>query len=330
MSSEDSQNGVATVGSHPDLALVGSDVEVPLATGQWRRYINLDYAASAPCLVAVKQAIDDLLPWRRGRLTVLPVPTSPAEALDRLDHTLKSAGPGPRLVTVTGASNVTGEIWPYAQDCPAGARARRAYRARRRSAGSTPSPRHSHRRHRLPRILRTQALRPVRSWCAGRSDWLAAGELGMARDRLAAVPGVQHYQMWTRDHPRIAVLPFALASVPYAQLAAVLSAEYGIGLWHGCICAHPLMAHLLAIDPAQSADLIRGIRRGEPVAKPGAVRTSLGLGITVTDIDYRVDALTSLVIDGPRWSYRSTPDGSDCWPEPDPIPRWSGCPILHR
>lgn len=128
--------------------------------------------------------------------------------------------------------------------------------------------------------------------------------------------------MWAPDHPRIAVLPFALTGVPYAQLAAVLSAEYGIGLRHGCFCAHPLMAHLLGIDPARAAELHSGIRRGEPVAKPGAVRMSMGIGTTTADIDHLVDALTELVIDGPRWSYRSAPDGGDCWPEPDPRPRW--------
>ena len=28
-----------------------------------RRYVNLDYAASAPCLASVKHAVDELLPW---------------------------------------------------------------------------------------------------------------------------------------------------------------------------------------------------------------------------------------------------------------------------
>jgi hypothetical protein len=44
-------------------ALVGADVEVPLVAGGTQRYINFDYAASAACLVAVKQAVDALLPW---------------------------------------------------------------------------------------------------------------------------------------------------------------------------------------------------------------------------------------------------------------------------
>ena len=46
-----------------DLTLVGSELEVPLVTGARRRYVNLDYAASAPCLASVKRAVDALLPW---------------------------------------------------------------------------------------------------------------------------------------------------------------------------------------------------------------------------------------------------------------------------
>jgi selenocysteine lyase/cysteine desulfurase len=45
------------------LALVGADQDVPLVTGGRRRYVNLDYAASAPCLASVKEAVDELVPW---------------------------------------------------------------------------------------------------------------------------------------------------------------------------------------------------------------------------------------------------------------------------
>ncbi|HEX2883358.1 MAG TPA: aminotransferase class V-fold PLP-dependent enzyme, partial [Candidatus Limnocylindria bacterium] len=45
------------------LRLVGSDVEVPLVTGGTRRYVNLDYAASAPSLLAVHDAVEELLDW---------------------------------------------------------------------------------------------------------------------------------------------------------------------------------------------------------------------------------------------------------------------------
>lgn len=57
-----------------------------------------------------------LLPWRtRTDCTVVPLaaPRSPAAAIDTLRRSLAAAdGTGPALVCVTGASNVTGELWP--------------------------------------------------------------------------------------------------------------------------------------------------------------------------------------------------------------------------
>ncbi|CAL9412843.1 Cysteine desulfurase [Streptomyces sp. enrichment culture] len=55
-----------------------------------------------------------LLPWQRaGRVTVLDAPDSPEQAVATLERALADRDPyGPALVCVTGASNVTGELWP--------------------------------------------------------------------------------------------------------------------------------------------------------------------------------------------------------------------------
>ncbi|WP_165986257.1 aminotransferase class V-fold PLP-dependent enzyme [Streptomyces sp. YIM 98790] len=53
-----------------------------------------------------------LLPWRRAGTRWLPAPRSPEEAVQTLAEALAAAPDGPRLVCVTGASNVTGELWP--------------------------------------------------------------------------------------------------------------------------------------------------------------------------------------------------------------------------
>ncbi|HST42562.1 MAG TPA: aminotransferase class V-fold PLP-dependent enzyme [Conexibacter sp.] len=172
------------------LALVGSDLDVPLVGGEWVRYANFDNAASAPALRQVADTVaellpyygsvhrgagfsslvsteaytrareiahafvgaraDDLviftrnttdalnllaaalppgtavltfagehhanlLPWRRGDVRHLPIPASPAEALDMLEAQLRALGGRGALVAVTGASNVTGELWPIEQ-----------------------------------------------------------------------------------------------------------------------------------------------------------------------------------------------------------------------
>ncbi|GAA2434067.1 aminotransferase class V-fold PLP-dependent enzyme [Streptomyces macrosporus] len=58
-----------------------------------------------------------LLPWRRDGLrpVYLPAPRSPRQAVAALREALASAPSGPGLLCVTGASNVTGEIWPVAE-----------------------------------------------------------------------------------------------------------------------------------------------------------------------------------------------------------------------
>ncbi|WP_436500874.1 aminotransferase class V-fold PLP-dependent enzyme [Actinokineospora sp. HUAS TT18] len=170
-------------------SVVGARLTVPLLDGRQVSYANLDHAASAPCLDAVRDAVDELLPWyasvHRGagfasqvctrvygqardtlrkfvgarpsdavvftRNTTdslnllarsLPKGTSvvlfdtehhaallpwrgprvhrvetPAHAGDTvlaLDAALAECPVGPRLVVLTGASNVTGEVWPVA------------------------------------------------------------------------------------------------------------------------------------------------------------------------------------------------------------------------
>ncbi|NWF30356.1 aminotransferase class V-fold PLP-dependent enzyme [Streptomyces sp. PKU-EA00015] len=54
-----------------------------------------------------------LLPWSDARVTYLNAPRTPEEAVRTLEHALAERDPyGPALVCVTGASNVTGELWP--------------------------------------------------------------------------------------------------------------------------------------------------------------------------------------------------------------------------
>jgi selenocysteine lyase/cysteine desulfurase len=430
------------------LALVGADVEVPLVTGEWRRYANLDVAASAPALVAVKDAVEsllplyssvhrgagfksmvsteayegaraavrsfvraraddvvlftrnttdsmnlllsslpqdtvvyafetehhaNLLPWRRRTSVFLPAPRSPEDAVAALDQALRSSGSGPRLVAVTGASNVTGEIWPVAELVEVAHR--HGARVVLDAAQLAPHARvdltaldvdwMAFSGHKLYAPFGAGVL-------VGRADWLAEGEpflagggavkfvtvddvlwaglpdrqeagspnvigavaLGVAcrtlaaadmdavhaREdallvdaftRLAAIPGVELYRLWGEGHPRIGVLTFNLQETDHALLAAMLSAEYGIGVRHGCFCAHPLMLQLLHVSEACATETRVKLRDGENTHIPGAVRMSIGVGTTADDVDRLVDAVERIAKDGPAWTYRESAHGSD-------------------
>ncbi|MDF8265313.1 aminotransferase class V-fold PLP-dependent enzyme [Luteipulveratus flavus] len=57
-----------------------------------------------------------LLPWPAEATLRLPVPTSALDAQSLLERALREGPAGkPRLVVVTGACNVTGDIWPVAE-----------------------------------------------------------------------------------------------------------------------------------------------------------------------------------------------------------------------
>ncbi len=56
-----------------------------------------------------------LLPWRGPNVQRISTPSSSGAALAALDRALAAAPVGPRLVIITGASNVTGELWPVAE-----------------------------------------------------------------------------------------------------------------------------------------------------------------------------------------------------------------------
>ncbi|WP_030383422.1 MULTISPECIES: aminotransferase class V-fold PLP-dependent enzyme [unclassified Streptomyces] len=54
-----------------------------------------------------------LLPWRAARVTYLDAPRTPSQAVDTLERALAARDTAaPALVCATGASNVTGELWP--------------------------------------------------------------------------------------------------------------------------------------------------------------------------------------------------------------------------
>lgn len=56
-----------------------------------------------------------LLPWRDHPTRVLDAPRSRGQAVALVEQALSEAPEGPKLVCVTGASNVTGEVWPVAE-----------------------------------------------------------------------------------------------------------------------------------------------------------------------------------------------------------------------
>lgn len=317
----------------------------------------------------------NLLAWDAARTTRLPAPSSPDAAAAMLGSALgRRRSQAPALVCVTGASNVTGEIWPVRRLAAIAHR----YGARLVLDAAQLAP------HRPVTVtdwgVDYIALSGQKMYApfgagvlAGRADWLAAAEPYLAgggatlevgdsavtwaglparheggspnvvgavalaaachalrgadrtalvaeeemltarlRAGLAEVTGVHDLSLWDETQPRVGIVTFVVEGWDGGRLAAVLSAEYGIGVRHGRFCAHPFLRHLRdrvgAIRTAGSTD-------------GGAVRASLGIGTTVEHVDRLVAAVRRITTRGSRWRYVQR-DGTHV-PDPDPR-RWPG------
>jgi selenocysteine lyase/cysteine desulfurase len=293
-----------------------------------------------------------LLPWKGPWVRRIQTPPSAGDAVVALDNALAAAPAGPRLAVITGASNVTGELWPV-QELAAVAH-----------------------RHGARVVLDAAQLAPhraidIKSWnvdyvvlsghklyapfgagaLVGRVDWLQAAQpylagggatkqvvnwgerLGVAwsavperheagspnvvgvhalaaackalsanwsdieaheiallhrlRNGLRSVPGLSELNLF--DGPRVGVVSFTIAGQDAGLIAAALSAEYGIGVRDGAFCAHIATRRLLT-------------KAGSTEQR--ALRASLGLGSTAEHVDRLVNALHTLVTEGPALTYR--------------------------
>ncbi len=144
------------------------------------------------------------------------------------------------------------------------------------------------------------------------------------RHGLAAIDGVRLLGP-PLDAATLAVATFEVADLSHALVAARLSAEFGIGVRHGCFCAHPYLIRLLDLPQ----DLIERYRHdvlaGDRRSIPGAVRASAGLSVTPTEIDRLLDAVTVIAGGAPApVAYEQDQATGDFWPEGESAPWSSG------
>jgi selenocysteine lyase/cysteine desulfurase len=107
---------------------------------------------------------------------------------------------------------------------------------------------------------------------------------GQLIEGLAAIDGVHTARIWPDSQDPAGIVIFTVDGYRPGLVAAVLSAEYGIGVRDGRFCAHPLLA-----------------RMGLP---DGAVRASMGVNSSTDDVHRLIEALRAVVATGPSWTYR--------------------------
>jgi selenocysteine lyase/cysteine desulfurase len=144
----------------------------------------------------------------------------------------------------------------------------------------------------------------------------------LLRHGLASIPGVR--LLGPDLHiDTLPIVAFNVDDLPHGLVAARLSAEDGIGVRHGCFCAHPYMMRLLGLAEDEVIDFRNEMRQGDRTRMPGAVRASAGINTTEADIGRLISAVARIAGGAPaRASYTQDARSGDYIPCLDAAP-WS-------
>jgi selenocysteine lyase/cysteine desulfurase len=117
------------------------------------------------------------------------------------------------------------------------------------------------------------------------------------------------------DTETLPIATFLVEGVPHALLAARLSAEFAIGVRHGCFCAHPYLVRLLGLSGGDLEQFRAAARHHDRSSLPGAVRASCGISTTAADVERLLAAVASIAAGPPPVTYVADPLTGDYWPE---------------
>jgi len=125
-------------------------------------------------------------------------------------------------------------------------------------------------------------------------------------DGLLGMDGVTVYGPADAEK-RLGVVSFNVDGVHHDLAAAILNNEAVIATRNGCFCAHPYLHRLLKMGDVE--DLVAKLERGEDTELPGAVRATIGLFNTDSEVDYLLTWIEKLT--RRQWSGRYDLDKRD-------------------
>ncbi len=117
-----------------------------------------------------------------------------------------------------------------------------------------------------------------------------------ALTRMKKIPGVQIYGGTNPKEVanRMGVITFNVKGLKDSQVASILNYEGGIGVRHGCFCAHPYIKQLLGVTEEESHQMEMELLRKDRSNLPGAVRISFGIYNSEEEIDIFLDTLAKI------------------------------------
>lgn len=107
---------------------------------------------------------------------------------------------------------------------------------------------------------------------------------------------------------RVGVVSFLVEGWSPAALATALNAEQGVAVRHGCFCAHPYFFELLGLKAGPFVEALRSGASTSGPGVPGAVRASIGIYNSESEVDALLTGVAEVAKRGPDSGYRWVPE----------------------
>lgn len=114
---------------------------------------------------------------------------------------------------------------------------------------------------------------------------------------------------------RSGVIPILSDQYEHGLLASILGYEWGIGVRHGCFCAHTYLSRLFDLNLDNMAPYIKMVKEKRLNELPGLVRISFGVYNSMEELKYLEHAMKEIMKYGPRYNYVVNPDDGEYYPE---------------
>jgi len=118
-------------------------------------------------------------------------------------------------------------------------------------------------------------------------------------DRFSKIKNVEILE--ARNKRRLGVIAFIVKGAHHNLIVKMLNDRFGIQTRGGCSCAGPYGHLLLHVNRARSYEILRSIRSGNLLSKPGWIRLSVHPTMTNTEIDLIMNAIELTAMHFVEW-----------------------------
>lgn len=105
-----------------------------------------------------------------------------------------------------------------------------------------------------------------------------------------------------RNKKRLGIVSFIVEGAHHGLIAKILNDRFGIQTRSGCSCAGTYGHELLQVDEIRSYEILKLIRSGDLLSKPGWIRLSIHPTMTNGEIDFIMDAIEITVAHFNAWA----------------------------